>query len=419
MYTQFKYYKFNNKYLFSLFDYDNLIQVSEEEIKSSRGFVYFLNQLSPLNSRRSFSVSHHSLLYLNDENLNILKLDKTNSFDFIENWILDKIKCREVVSINTNYPNWKDVLNKEEKKKWRLNLVALGDVGSTLLIGLRLLGGDCISEIGIYDRDINKLKRWEYELNQIRRPFDELSFPKVVPINENDLFDCDMFIFCASKGIPPVGSGVIDVRMAQFESNSQIIGEYAKLARKDKFQGVFAVVSDPVDLLCKVAFLESNKDNLGNIDFQGLSSDQVIGYGLGVMNGRACFYAEQSPEMVHYIEEGRVFGPHGEGLIVADSIENYNEEISNYLTNKTINANKEVRGFGYKPFVAPSLSSGALSLIATIRGDWFYGSTYMKEVYMGSKCRLLSSGIEVEQLELPDRLFNKIEETYEKLAMII
>ena len=56
--------------------------------------------------------------------------------------------------------------------------------------------------------------------------------------------------------------------------------------------------------------------------------------------------------MIHYIEEGRVFGPHGEGLIVANSIKNYNEEISNYLTDKTINANKEVRGFGYKPFVA-------------------------------------------------------------------
>lgn len=419
MYQQFNYYKFNERYLFSPFYYDNMPKVLEEEVKDSNGFVYFLNQLSPLNSRRSFSVSHPSLLYLDEENLNVLKLDSTNASNLTEDWILEKIKSGEVVSINTNYPNWEDVLVKESKEKWRLNLVALGDVGSTLLIGLRLLGGDCISEIGIYDRDENKLKRWEHEINQIRRPFDELSFPKVMPVDKSVLFDCDIFVFCASKGIPPVGSGVSDVRMAQFESNSQIIGEYANMARKNNFKGVFAVVSDPVDLLCKVAFLESNKDDLGNMDFHGLSADQVIGYGLGVMNGRACFYAEQSPEMVHYIDEGRVFGPHGEGLIVADSIENYNEEISNYLTNKTLNANKEVRGFGYKPFVAPSLSSGALSLIATIQGNWFYGSTYINEVYMGSKCRLLPSGIEVEQLEFPDILFNKIEETYNNLAKII
>ncbi|WMM25931.1 lactate dehydrogenase [Tissierella sp. MB52-C2] len=418
MHEKFKYYKLDNNYLFSLYEYDDLDEVLEEEI-SPKDFIYFLNPMNPINSRKSFSISSPSLLFLKEEGLNILQLDSKDYPPYIPSWIIDKINDRKVTSINTSYPNWQDLLHKPIKKKWKLNLVALGDVGSTLLIGLRLLGGECIDTIGIYDRNINRLKRWEYELNQIRRPFDELAFPKVISLEEDDLFDCDMFIFCASKGIPPVGSDIADVRMAQFKSNSEIISEYSKLARERNFQGIFAVVSDPVDLLCKVAFLESNKDNEGNMDFKGLSSDQIIGYGLGVMNGRACFYAEQSGEMVHYIEEGRVFGPHGEGLIVADSIKNYNAEISNYLTDKTVNANKEVRGFGYKPFVAPSLSSGALSIIATINSDWFYGSTYMREVYMGSKCRLLPSGIEVEQLDLPNELFSKIQETYNKLAMII
>lgn len=418
MHEKFKYYKLDNNYLFSLYEYDDLDEVLEEEI-SPKDFIYFLNPMNPINSRKSFSISSPSLLFLKEEGLNILQLHSKDYTPYIPSWIIDKINDRKVMSINTSYPNWQDLLHRPIKKKWKLNLIALGDVGSTLLIGLRLLGGEYIDTIGIYDRNINRLKRWEYELNQIRRPFDELAFPKVISLEEDDLFDCDMFIFCASKGIPPVGSDIADVRMAQFKSNSEIISEYSKLARERNFQGLFAVVSDPVDLLCKVAFLESNKDNEGNMDFKGLSSDQIMGYGLGVMNGRACFYAEQSAEMVHYIEEGRVFGPHGEGLIVADSIKNYNAEISNYLTDKTVNANKEVRGFGYKPFVAPSLSSGALSIISTIKGDWFYGSTYMKEVYMGSKCRLLSSGIEVEQLDLPNELFSKIQETYNKLAMII
>lgn len=419
MYEKFKFYKFGDNYLFSLCKYNELNEVSEEEIKSISDLIYFLNPMNPINSRKSFAISSPSLLYLKEEGLNILQLDSVDYSSHIPSWIIDKINERKIMSINTNYPSWKNLLLKPIKKKWRLNLIALGDVGGTLLIGLRLLGGEFIDTIGIYDRNLNRLKRWEYELNQIRRPFDELAFPKVIPLEEDDLFDCDMFIFCASKGIPPVGSDITDVRMAQFKSNSEIIGEYSKLARERNFQGIFAVVSDPVDLLCKVAFLESNKDNEGNMDFKGLSSDQIIGYGLGVMNGRACFYAEQSSEMIHYIEEGRVFGPHGEGLIVANSIKNYNEEISNYLTDKTINANKEVRGFGYKPFVAPSLSSGALSIISTINGNWFYGSTYMKEVYMGSKCRLLPSGIEVEQLDLPNELFSKLQETYNKLAMII
>lgn len=415
----FNYYKLGDKYLFSSFSYDEFIKVTEEEVKAENKLIYFLNHLPPLNSRKYFSISTTSHLFLTREGLNLLQIDKEIPTCNIPQWIVNKIDNREILSINTNYPKWKDILNKKQKKKWKLNLIALGDVGSTLLIGLRLLGYDCISEIGIYDRNINRVKRWEYELNQIRRPFDETAFPPVKSISENDLFDCDIFVFCASKGIPPVGSHISDVRMAQFQSNSEIVSSYAQRAREKNFQGIFAVVSDPVDLLCKVAFIESNRDNEGNMDFNGLAADQIIGYGLGVMNGRACFYAEQSSDMVHYLNEGRVFGPHGEGLIVADSIENYNEEISNYLTDKTINANKEVRAFGFKPFVAPSLSSGALSLIATIKGDWFYGSTFMNEVYMGSKCRLLPSGIEVEQLNLPDALENKIKDTYNRLAAII
>ena len=78
-----------------------------------------------------------------------------------------------------------------------------------------------------------------------------------------------------------------------------------------------------------------------------------------------------------------------------------------------------MRKLGYKPYVAPSLSSGALSIVSTIHGDWFYGSTYMGEAYIGSKCRLKNNQLEIEQLPLPDALFNKINNTYERLVSII
>lgn len=416
---QFNYYKYENNYLFSLLDYKELQRVPEGEIKNKKGIIYYLNRFSPLNSRKYFTISHPSLLFMEEEGLGLLRLDEKDYRERVDKWILDKIDKREIGCINTKYPNWTSFFNRKTKDKWKVNLIALGDVGSTLCIGLRLLGGECISEIGIYDRNINRLKRWEHELNQIKDPSGKLKLPKVVPIEKGHIFNCDMFIFCASKGVPPVGSQVEDVRMVQFKSNSEIIAEYARLARENRFQGIFAVVSDPVDLLCKVAFLESNKDCSGNFDFQGLSSDQIIGYGLGVMNARASFYAEKSPDTLHFIKEGRLFGPHGEGLIVADSIDNYNEEISNYLTEKTINANKVIRSFGYKPYIAPSLSSGALSIIATIKGDWFYGSTYMKEVYMGARCRLLPTGMEVEQLRLPEKLYNRIQKTYDRLAVMV
>ena len=55
-------------------------------------------------------------------------------------------------------------------EKVRVNLLALGDVGSTLLLGLRLMGGDVISSIGICDLREGVARRWEFELNQIQLP---------------------------------------------------------------------------------------------------------------------------------------------------------------------------------------------------------------------------------------------------------
>lgn len=419
MKNSFNYYKLGDNLLFSNLLYDDLELASEEEFIGSRTRVYFLCRRPPLASRRAFSISSPAQLFWEEENLNILELEDSISHADLPSWLLEKINSNNLTSINTMYPNWQNTLDKKLPKKWRLNLLALGDVGSTLLIGLRLLADESIHSIGIYDRDENKMNRWEHELNQIRVPLSKAQPPKVHIVSKENLFDCDMFIFCASKGIPPVGSGIKDVRMAQFTSNSAIVGEYAKMARLENFQGIFAVVSDPVDLLCKVAFLESNKDENGLMDFYGLSSDQIIGYGLGVMNARAHYYAEKSLDNGQYANEGRVFGPHGDGLIVANSIENYDDNKSMDLTDKTIKANLRVREFGYKPFIAPALSSGALSILATIKEEPFYGASYMNSVYMGSACRLLKSGLEIEQFSLDPVLRERIQKTYEKLETII
>lgn len=177
--------------------------------------------------------------------------------------------------------------------KKRLHLLGLGDVGGMLLSGLKLLGGEEISQIGIYNIDEIQSKRYEYEMNQITYPQDYFALPEVAIIEYEHLFDCDVFVFCASKAVPAVGSEEVDVRMVQFEANRSIITEYAKLAREKNYQGLFAVISDPVDPLCKAAYLESNTDENGIFDAQGLKPDQIKGYGLGVMNSRAAYYAKR------------------------------------------------------------------------------------------------------------------------------
>ncbi|MCI8608885.1 MAG: lactate dehydrogenase [Firmicutes bacterium] len=302
----------------------------------------------------------------------------------------------------------------------RVHILALGDVGATLLLGLKTLGAGLIETIGIYDMNQAVMARYEMEMNQIGWPLTAMGqesrrLPRVVCLKESELFQCDMFIFCASKAVPKIGAKG-DVRMMQFEANRQIAVHYGKLAGEAGFQGIFAVVSDPVDPLCKEALLAS-----------GLKAGQVRGYGLGVMNKRAEYYAAQNPDMASYLTEGRAFGPHGGDLVIANSIEHYDDTISRELTRLTVEANLRVRELGFKPYLAPAFSSGAMSLLLTLSGQWHYSSVYLGKgregAFLGVQNRICSDGrgaqIRLEDLPLPQALYTRIEKAYKNLCQIV
>ncbi|MBQ7758810.1 MAG: lactate dehydrogenase [Anaerotignum sp.] len=336
--------------------------------------------------------------------------------------IAEAIGKGQATLVNLSYDTleeWKKRLEKEQKPKKKVHLLALGDVGSTVLMALKLLGGDCISQIGIYDMNEAVCKRWESELNQAAYPWEYDKLPEVVILKEEELFDCDVFIFCASKGIPPVGSEVKDVRMAQYEANKGIVSIFAKKARIEKYEGLFAVVSDPVDPLCKAAFLASNADEAGQFDGKGLRPEQVQGYGLGVMNARAAYYAKQDERFASFLTEGRAFGPHGEDLVIANSIEHYDDALSKELSRLAIEANLRTRELGFKPYVAPAISSAAISILLTLRGEWHYSSNFLGGVYMGCKNRTTELGLEMEALPLPAALYSRIEKAYQGLEAIL
>ena len=323
-------------------------------------------------------------------------------------------------AVNRLHPDFETILaEKPQKTKKRVHVLAIGDVGSTLLTGLHLLGGDCISSIGICDISDKVTARWEFEENQIAYTWAYDALPEVDVVKPEDLFKCDVFVFVASKGIPPVGSGVKDVRMYQFENNSKIVAQYARQARAEHFKGLFAVVSDPVDPLTKTAWLESNKDENGILDLKGLRPEQVQGFGLGVMNARAAYYAKRDGRFSQFLTEGRSFGPHGQDLVIADSIANYNDELSKELTQLTVTANLHMRAIGFKPFIAPAYSSGAISLILMMRGEWHCGSVFMGGIFMGVKNRYTEYGLETEILPLPDALYERIVTAEENLKKIV
>lgn len=381
--------------------------------------IYYLVEGDPILGRGSFKVNApgqllapHSLEVLDSSRLPQLELDAPLSA---------ALDAGQLTAVNTARLGWESILTAAPNTgKKRVHILAIGDVGSTLLTGLKLLGGDVISTIGICDLSDQITARWEFEMGQINLPWDYNAFPDVEVVKPENLFDCDVFVFVASKGIPPVGSQVKDVRMAQFENNAAIVKTYARMARKANFQGLWCAVSDPVDPLAKTAYLESNKDEDGNWDGRGLRPEQVQGYGLGVMNARAAYFAKRDEKLSSFLTEGRSFGPHGTGLFIANSIENYNEDISQELTHKTVTANLVMREIGFKPYVAPALSSGALSILLTLRGEWHCGSVFLDGIFMGCKNRYTPAGVETELLpHIPDPLFAHIQEAADHLKTIL
>ena len=305
--------------------------------------------------------------------------------------------------IASRYDSFRAMLNKPKK---RLNVVGLGDVGGTVVTALKLLG-DFVSEIGVYDPNEALCRRYEMELNQVLG-HDE---PRIKVIGEDELFDCEAFLFTASRGVPPIGA-VGDMRMLQFEKNRDMLKFYTKKARDSHFTGIFCQISDPVDQLSRCVFLQSNRDEKGEYDFRGLLPEQVAGFGLGVMRARAGYMAKR---MGIYTDSIRAYGPHGADLVIANSTAEYDEEISEELTRMTVGANMEVRALGFKPYIAPALSSAALSILSMLRGEYFHGAIPMEGVYFGCVSRLTEMGSVVRAESIHPKLMARIFDTWNKL----
>ncbi|MBU5628092.1 lactate dehydrogenase [Oscillibacter sp. MSJ-2] len=378
----------------------------------------FLFRRDPLSCRASFSATDPRQL-IADQGLGFLDLSRLGPAPEIPGPAARRMADGTLRAVNFDHPRWRFAAEAGRAGKRRLHILALGDVGSTLLTALKLLGADVLSTIGICDLNEKTTRRWEFEMNQVAYPWDYGTLPEVEVVDQEHIFDCDVFVFVATRGIPPVGSGVQDVRMAQFEANRGLVEHFARRARVAKFRGLFAVVSDPVDPLARAALLESNRGEDGLLDGRGLLPEQIQGYGLGVMNARAAYYAKKDPRFASFLTEGRAFGPHGEDLVIANSIAGYDDALSRELTHLTVTANLKMREMGFKPYVAPALSSAAISLLLTLRGEWHYGSVYLDGVYLGVKNRYTPFGQEVESLPLPEQLFQRISIAAEHLKNVI
>lgn len=380
------------------------------------GEVLWVFHRPPLSGRDTFPVTDPAQL---TEREGVASLCAAPGPEGLPRELTNAIRAGRVRAVNLAHPRFEELTAPLPRpEKVRVNLLALGDVGSTLLMGLRLMGGDVISSIGICDLREGVAQRWEFELNQIQLPGPYDALPPVEIVSPEQLFDGDVFLFCASRFVPDTAVKTGDVRMAQYRLNRELAALYAQKARQARYRGLFCVVSDPVDPLCRAVLTESNRAPSGEMDYQGLFSHQVRGFGLGVMNARAAYYARKDPRFASFLTEGRSFGPHGEDLVIANSIRNYDDALSRRLTEQAVRANLRMRELGFKPYIAPALSSGALSLLLCLRGQWHCSSTYLDGVFMGARNRVLPTGTELERLPLPQALRDRLQTTMDRLRAI-
>lgn len=369
--------------------------------------LVFLVRRDPLKSRGCFAVGNTAQIMEPENACALLPNEAPAALPGVETFVREK----GATVLNTAFARAFDHLARPRKKSGlTATLVGLGDVGGTLLIALKLLGRE-LSRIAIYDPNEALCRRYEMELNQVLPP-DGVPLPEIAICPPERLFDCDLFLFTASRGVPPVGSDVQDVRMAQFVRNREMLAGYARRARETAFDGLFCQISDPVDQLCRAVFLESNRDASGAFDAAGLLPEQVRGFGLGVMAARAAYNAKN--DGIDF-SGGRVYGPHGADLIVANHPQNYDEALSARLTQETVTANLRVRELGFKPYIAPALSSAAVSLLRLVRGEVCCSAIPMGGAYFGCRSRTTSAGILTQREALHPALFRKIEEVQQRL----
>ena len=165
----------------------------------------FLIDRDPIRSRSSFCVSDPRQLTAETEDVTWLDPSRMGvPVPSLPKRLQHTIDARLLRAVNIRHPRWADFTKAPAMhlpSRLRVNLLAVGDVGSTLLTALKLLGGDCIESIGICDLNQKTVARWVTEMEQVSWPWDYDALPAVWTPQE--AHDADLLIVCLKYGALP------------------------------------------------------------------------------------------------------------------------------------------------------------------------------------------------------------------------
>ena len=131
------------------------------------------------------------------------------------------------------------------------------------------------------------------------------------------------------------------------------------------------------------------------------------------MAARCAYYARQ---LGLNEEKLRVYGPHGQGLVCANSCgPDYDAALSARLTEQTRTANLHVRELGFKPYLAPALSSAAVSILRLVRGQEHFGAVPLGGAYFGCRSRMTPFGVSLVREKIAPALLGELQKTHAAL----
>lgn len=187
-----------------------------------------------------------------------------------------------------------------DQSKNRVGIIGLGTIGQSianLLLTLRQLG-----TLGLFTPNQQKLKGITLDLRSARPDLRIAPFSSSLGVIKNS----DILILCfrVKTDKPIVGVGE---RMQKFAAHAEVIWQLSRLVRKAKYKGKILVVTNPIDALSWATYFYSNLNDRYQLDWQGLSSDQVMGVGLGLDFARLQTIMSGDSE---------VLGEHGENFIL-------------------------------------------------------------------------------------------------------
>ena len=140
--------------------------------------VYFLTDRDPVTGRGCFKAGHPGQL-AEPDGLSVLDASRLPGFP-LDPALSAALGAGMLTVVNTSRPGWERMLKAPHTGKKTRKHPCHRRCGPAMLTGLKLLGGDVISRIGICDISEQNLLRWEFEMGQVSLPWNYEALPEVV-----------------------------------------------------------------------------------------------------------------------------------------------------------------------------------------------------------------------------------------------